>query len=141
MAIKVKDAASVARKWRERASAAGGDYKAGVERAGQDWETGATAGADNYKQGVAQAASEGRFERGVRASGAAFYAKRASEIGAQRFPTGVGAAEGDMAAGVGPVLQTIASIDLPPRRPKGDPGNMQRAAVVAAKLRAMKVGK
>ena len=141
MAIQVKSAAEVAAKWRTRASGAGADYTKGVQGAGQAWETGATAGEENFKLAVTQAASEGRFGRGVRAAGSARYVKKAVDVGSQRYGPGVQAAEGDMAAGVAPVLQTIASIDLPARRPKGDPSNIQRSAAIGLKLHAMKVGK
>ncbi len=141
MAIKVKSAAEVAAKWKTRASSAGADYTKGVQGAGQDWETGATAGEENYKLAVTQAAGEGRFGRGVRTAGSARYVKKASEVGSVRYGPGVAAAEGDMSAGIAPVLQTIASIDLPARRPKGDPSNMNRSAAIGMKLHAQKVGK
>jgi hypothetical protein len=42
---------------------------------------------------------------------------------------------------VQPHLDAMKSLDLPPRRPKGDPANMQRANIVAQKNRAIKLGK
>ncbi len=141
MAIRVKDAGSLAKKFSQRAAAAAGDYKAGVEQAGQDWQTNTAAAADNYAAGVQQAIGDGRFRRGVEQAGSAKFTQRASTLGAQRFPTGVQAAEGDWTKGTQPYLQAIAGLTLPPRRPKGDPGNMQRSQAVAAALRALKVGK
>jgi hypothetical protein len=141
MAIRVKDTASLARKFVQRAGAASGDYTDGVKVAGNDWETNTRSAGDNYAAGVQQAIGDRRFERGVSEAGASKYVSRASTLGAQRFVTGVQAAEGDWSKGAAPYLQAIASLDLPPRRPKGDPANMQRAQAVAARLRAMKVGK
>jgi hypothetical protein len=141
MAIRVKDTGSLAKKFVQRAGAAGGDYKTGVEASGQDWEAGARAGAANYEAGVQQSIADKRFERGVAAAGAGKYVQRASTLGAQRFPTGVAAAEGDWAKGAAPYLDAIKGMELPPRRPKGDPGNQQRAAAVAARLRQIKLGK
>jgi len=141
MSIRIKDVASLSSKFVQRAGAAGSDYAEGVKVAGQDWETGAAAGADNFAAGVQQAIADKRFERGVRNAGAAHYVKRAAELGAQRYPSGVQAAKEDWAAGSTPYLQALSGMDLPPRRPKGDPGNMARAQAVAARLRAIKVGK
>lgn len=140
-AIRIKATADLAKKFVRNASAASGDYTAGVQAAGGDWEANARAGAGNYQTGVQQAITDGRFERGIAAAGQAKYVQRASTLGAQRFPTGVGAAEGDWSKGTQPYLDALKSIELPPRRPKGDPSNLARAAAVATKLRAMKTGK
>lgn len=139
-AIKVKDVGTIAKKFVRNAGAASGDYTEGVKGAGAAWEQGARDGAQNYKDGVAQASAAGRFEKGIAKAGAGKYVHKASTLGPQRYSTGVAAAEGEFAKGMGPVLQTIAGVSLPPRRPKGDPGNMQRSAAVAAALRALKVG-
>jgi hypothetical protein len=140
-AIRVKDTASLAKKFVTRASGAAGDYKSGVEASGQDWEANARAGADNYAAGVTQAIGDKRFERGIANAGAAKFTSRAGTLGAQRFPSGVQASEGDWSKGVNPYLDAIKSMDLPPRRPKGDPGNQARANAVAARLRQVKLGK
>jgi hypothetical protein len=140
-AIRIKDTGSLAKKFVQRASAAQGDYTEGVKAAGADWEANTKAAEDNYKIGVTQAANDGRFGRGVSAAGAGKYTARASTLGAQRYPTGVGAAEGDWAKGSQPYLQTLASIQLPPRRPKGDPGNFARSQAIATALRSQKLGK
>lgn len=141
MAIRVKDAATVARKWVTRASSASGDYAAGVKEAGADWEANTLAGKENYSLGVTQAITDGRYERGVREAGQGKYTSRASGIGATRFAPGVQSAEAEMARGVQPVLEVIRGINLPPRRPKGDPGNMERANAVAQALRKLKTGR
>jgi hypothetical protein len=140
-AIRIKDTGSLAKKFVQRASAAAGDYKDGVTAAGGDWETNTKASEDNYSAGVQAAIGDKRFGKGVAAAGAAKYVNRASTLGAQRYPSGVGAAEGDWSKGAQPYLDALKGMDLPPRRPKGDPGNQARANAVAVKLRAMKVGK
>lgn len=141
MAIKVKDAATTGRKWVARAQQASGDYKAGVAQAGGDWEAAALASKDNYAAGVQQAIGDGRFEKGIRESGGAHFQQRASELGATRFAPGVAASEGQFVKGVAPVLQAIAAMTLPPRAPKGDPRNMERANFVASALRKLKTGR
>lgn len=141
MAIRIKDTGTLAKKFVRNASGAAGDYKTGVEQSGQDWESKTREGEENYKLGVVQAANDGRFGKGVAAAGAAKFVARASTLGAQRYPTGVAAAEGDWARGAQPSLDLLKSLTLPPRRPKGDPGNQARAQMVAQQLRALKVGK
>lgn len=141
MAIRVKPAGEVARKWVQRAAAAAPDYTNGVKDAAGDWEAATAAAGDNYAQGVNQAIADGRFARGVREAGGAKFAARASTLGAQRFAPGVQASEGAMASGVAPVLQAIAGVTLPPRAPKGDPRNMERANVMAQTLRKLKTGR
>jgi hypothetical protein len=137
--IRIKDTASIAKKFVSRAGVAGADYTDGVRSAGADWETNAKNSEDNYKASVTQAANEGRFGRGIAAAGAAKYVDKASTLGAQRYPTGVAASEGAYARGVQPHLDMMKSLDLPPRRPKGQ--NAQRAQIVADANRKLKVGK
>lgn len=141
MAIRIKDTGSLAKKFVQRASAAAGDYKSGVEAAGQDWATNTAAAGDNYAAGVTAAIGDKRFERGVSEAGAAKFTARAGSLGAQRYPSGVGAAEGDWAKGAQRFLDVLKGLALPPRRPKGDPGNQARANAVAVALRAAKVGR
>jgi hypothetical protein len=140
MAIKVKDAATVAAKYRTRASAAAGDYKSGVQQAGSDWEQGARAGEGNYEAGVQEAIGKKRYGRGIAAAGQAKYVNNAVNLGAARYPQGVANAEGAFAAGIGPVLQRIAGLTLPPRGPRRSPQNQARANAVAAELGKMKDG-
>jgi hypothetical protein len=140
-AIRVKDAGSLAQKFATRAAAAAPDYTSGVKDAGGDWETNTKASEDNYAAGVTQAIGDKRFGKGVAAAGAAKYVNRAGTLGAQRYPSGVQASQGEWAQKTQPYLQVISSLNLPPRRPKGDPANAARAQAVASALRAAKVGR
>lgn len=140
MAIKVKDAATVAAKYRTRAAAAAGDYKTGVQSAGADWEAGARAGEGNYEQGVTEAIGKKRYGRGIAAAGAAKYVNNAVNLGATRYPQGVQNAEGAYTQGIQPVLQRLAGLTLPPRGPRRSPQNQARANAVAAELGKMKDG-
>ena len=139
--MRVKDAGTIAKKFVQRASVAGADYKAGVEASGADWLSQTAAAGPNYAAGVQASIADGRFETGVQRAGSAKFTQRAGTLGAQRYPQGVAASEAEFAKGIAPVLSTLASLQLPPRRPKGDPGNMARASAVAAALRALKVGR
>jgi hypothetical protein len=136
-AIKVKDAGTVAAKWKNRAGAAQQDYSNGVSAAAGDWEAKSAAAEDVYRAAVTDAAAKGMYGRGVRGS-AGKYQKNATTLGPQRFAQGVAAATDSMAAGIAPVLQTIAALTLPPRGVKGT--NQERSNIVATALRKMKVG-
>lgn len=140
MAIAVKDAASAAKKFAARGAAAGPDYAAGVRGAGQRWQQGAVAGKENYAAGVQAAIGRGAFEKGVAEAGSGKYEERAGTVGAQRFPQGIQQAERTWEQNSAPYLQTIQSLNLSPRAPKGDPRNMMRANEVASALRRKKVG-
>ena len=110
------------------------DYQAGVQRTQpQEFEAAATAGADNWAAGVTMAAGEGRFAAGLRGSGARWSRKVAS-VGVSRFGPGVQAARDDFQSGFEPMHRVIQGVQLPPRRPRGDPGNIQRVAVLAQAL-------
>jgi hypothetical protein len=139
MAIRIKSTQDIAKKFVGRAGVAGGDYADGVKAAGGDWEANTKAAEDNYKQSVTQAANEGRFGKGVAAAGAAKYVDKASTLGTQRYPTGVAASEGAYARGVGPHLDMMRALELPPRRPKGQ--NAARADAVAQANRKLKLGR
>lgn len=141
MARHIKDTGALAKKFTARAQAAAPDYKTGVEQSGQNWESNTKASEDNYKAGVTQAAADGRFGKGVAKAGAAKFVSRASTLGAQRYPTGIAAAEGAWATGSQPYLDALKNMTLPPRAPKGDPRNQARANAVATQLRAMRVAK
>jgi len=140
MAIKVADAVASAKKFAQRGAAAANDYKMGVANAGQDWQSKTAAATETYAAGVQDAIGRNAFAKGVSAAGGAKYQERASTVGAQRFPQGVQMAEAEWANKTAPYLQTIAGLTLPPRRPKGDPTNLQRVAAVTQALRARKVG-
>ena len=136
-----KDVAAIAKKFVQRASVAGPDYTSGIENSGAEWETQTKASEGNFEAGVQQAIADKRFGKGVSAAGQAKFVLRAKTLGSQRYGPGIQASEADFAKGVGPSIEALRSLDLPPRRPKGDPGNMARAQAVAARLRGVKLGK
>lgn len=140
MALKVKDAASAASKFVQRAQAAAPDYQKGVTGAGNTWAAHSAAAADSWGAGVQAAVANGRYSKGVTRVGGGKWEAAATGKGAQRYPQGVAGAGPAWQASTGPYLDTISSLNLPPRRPKGDPANFQRAQMVADALRKKKVG-
>jgi hypothetical protein len=137
MAIKVKDVTAAAKKFKDRASAASGDYSTGVAGAASDWEAKSAAAEETYKSAVIDAAGKGRYGQGVRGS-AGKYQKNATGVGPQRYQTGIANAQDGYAQAMGPVLSAIAGLTLPPRGVKGT--NQERSNIVATALRKLKVG-
>lgn len=139
MAIQIKSADVVAKKYATRGAAAGADYAAGVQTPRQDWAQATEAASQTYAAGVQAAIGNGSFAKGVAKAGTQKWQRKAAGVGAQRFGPGVQAAQGDYASGVTPYLDILRNLTLPPRAPKGDPGNIQRVAAVAQALRQKKL--
>ncbi len=139
-AIAVRDTAGIAKKYAQRAQAAGGDYAIGVKSPARDWAQNTQAAAEAYKAGVTAAAGRGAFEKGVAAAGTARWQAKAVKVGPGRYGEGVAGAEGDYATGVGPYLDALKGFDAGPRGPAGSPQNAQRSAAVAALLHRKKTG-
>ena len=140
MALKVKSAADAAAKFVSRASGAGGDYAKGVAAAGDAWQAHAAASGDSYAAGVQAAIGQQRFQKGIAKAGAAKYVAMASGKGAQRYPSGVTAAGPAWQQATQPYLDVLASLNLPPRHPRGDPGNVARVQGVMDAMRKKKLG-
>jgi hypothetical protein len=140
MAIMMKDTASIARKFSQRAQAAGAEYTAGVKSPANDWAQNTAAANDAYKQGVAAASARDAFLKGVSAAGTPKWQKKAIEIGSTRYPQGVAGAEGDYATGFAPYADVLKSLSLPPRSMTGSPQNLQRVAIPCEALHRKKVG-
>lgn len=140
MALKVKDATAAAQKFIQRGQAAGPEYQRGVTGSGQAWAQATAASVDTYNAGVQEAIARGAFQKGVAQAGASRYEERAAGVGAQRYPQGVASSGDRYSSAVSPYLQTLASLTLTPRRPKGDPANYQRSQQVGEALRRRKIG-
>lgn len=136
-AIKSIDQASD--KWVRRASVAGPDYQSGVANPRRSWSEASTAAEDSYKSGVTQAATQGRYGKGVKAAGEGRWKENAIKKGPGRFAEGVSIAKDEWQKGFAPYHAAIGAIQLPPRGPAGDPKNLQRVAAVATALRQLKI--
>ena len=139
MAIKVKSAADVAKKWGEQTPGRSAYYQAGVQGAGGDWESNTKAAAANYKAAVSAGNIDKLFSGGVANAGAAKYTRKATTVGVERFSSGVTAGIVDYQAGIDPMLQTIASVSLPARAPRGSESNLARVRAVATALHAKRL--
>lgn len=134
------DTATLANKFVTRAQAAAPDYKTGVQNAGGDWETNTKNAEANYEQGVQQSIADKRFGRGVAGSGGKYQAN-AVALGTQRYAPGVANAKDAWQRGVQPALDTLKSLNLPPKGPRRSPQNQARSAAVSLALGNLKTGK
>jgi hypothetical protein len=139
MAIKIKSTSDIAKKYATRAGQAGQAYQDGVNSPRTDWAQSTEASAGSYATGVNQSIANNSFQKGVAKAGTAKWQRKAAGVGAQRYPQGAQAAQGDYATGFDPYAQVIAGMSLPPRGPKGDPGNINRVAALAQALRQKKL--
>lgn len=140
MAVRVKPVNTAGANWTESASGASTRYAAEAVQASTAWAQNAQAAAPNFKQAISAAGIEARFSAGIQRAGAGKYARKVEELGASRYTTGVSSGRGDYEAGVTPYLQTIQGLTLPGRKPRGDPGNIQRVAVIADALHKRRIG-
>ncbi len=138
-ALKIKDSAASAEKWRENASRSSAEFGDRTEAAAADWERATAASADTYRQAVSQAGIGDRFRRGVQKAGAAKFARKVAAVARERFSTGVSAGQADYSEGVAPYLQVLAGLTLSARKPRGDPANYRRVEEVGRALNAKRI--
>jgi len=116
-------ASDIASKWVDVTPGRVGYYEASVKDAGPAWETRSLGAGDNYKLAISAADIGKRFLGGIKKAGAAKYAKKASTLGVERFPGGVRAALDDFNVGFSPYRDVIDGLEVPDRKPRGDPAN------------------
>lgn len=140
MAIKIKSAADIARKWAQVTPARAKVWEAEVKALSDgDWADPTLAAAPIWETGVAEAAANDLFAKGVEDSRTK-WRRKALALGPARFGPGVRAAEGDQATGFAPYREVIAGLTLSPRGPRGAPGNYDRVREVGEPLNAKRVG-
>lgn len=140
MAIKIKSAAMIAKKWAEVTPQRARQWQEEITATPDaDWADPTIAAAPNWEQGVATAAAQGLFPRGVEESRSK-WKRKALAVGPARFGPGVRAAEADQAQGFAPYRETIAALTLSPKGPRGSPGNYERVREVGEALHAKRIG-
>ena len=139
MAIKVKPIEASTAKWAEKARGASTEFAREAEASAELWAGNTARAADTYGQAIAAAGIKERFRRGVMRAGAAKFARKIRDVGADRFAGGVDAATTDYNAGAGPYFSTIAALTLSPRKPRGDPANYNRVQEIGTALNAKRL--
>lgn len=138
--ISVMNVADAAKKFADRASAATPEYKSGLQGSGDAWQRNTAAGEQNYNQGVQAGISRGAFGKGVKSVSGTDFENAAITKGGNRYADGVRTGAPNWATGFQPYADALSKLNLPPRAPKGDPRNMQRATDVAMALNKARVG-
>ena len=130
----VKSVEKTVNKWKDVTPGRASYYEEEASVAGSEWEKNTKAAEGTYKTAVAAANIGKRFSGGVSRVGGAKYERKVKDVGVSRFGPGIEAAEEDYRTGVEWVLAKIATIDLPARRPRGDPGNKARVGKIMDEL-------
>lgn len=139
MAVKIKSAADIARKWADVTPQRSRQWEEEIRAtADQDWQAPTVAAAPVWEQGVQEAAARGMFARGVEAA-AGKWKRKALAVGPARFGPGVRAAETDHQQGFAPYRETIAGLTLSPRGPRGSMANYERVREVGEALHEKRV--
>lgn len=137
---KVKDIRAIKEKWTRVTPGRQDDFRSGVEAGDVQWAENTAAASGSYATGVQEAIAQNRFSKGVNRAGNTRWRKKTVELGVGRWGPGVRAAADDYAEGFQPFRDVIEGTTLPPRRPRGDPQNMERAAALAEALHRARVG-
>lgn len=138
-AIKVKSIEASTTKWAEKARGAATEFAAEAEAAAELWAGNTQRATDTYGQAISAAGIKERFRRGVMRAGAAKFARKIRDVGADRFAGGVDAALPDYNAGAAPYFSTIAALTLSARKPRGDPANYRRVEEIGKALNAKRL--
>ena len=135
----IKPLALTASKWQRRTSSAAGEYAEGVKNTQKDWARNTADAEGNYEAGIQAGIARKAFGKGVVKAGTESWRTGAIEKGVPRFPAGVAGAQDKYNKGFKPYHEAIANLALPPRGPVGDPGNINRVAVIADTLHQTKL--
>lgn len=136
--MKLPTAAQASAKWATVTPQRTQEYQDGVQNPKTPWAAATAAAKDAYKAGITEALARDAFSKGVAAAGDAKYTSATLAKGPARFAEGVQLGQNTYAAKIAPVLQTIASTQLPPRFAKGDLRNIERVKVISQALRKLK---
>lgn len=121
-------------KWKRRAAAAATDYQSGVQNPRTPWHQAVQAAQQSYEQGVTQAIADNRYGKAATPANTVKQQQKAATLGAQRYGPGVQASGDAYQQGMKPYVAVMENTVLPPRGPKGDPANYQRAIVMGTAL-------
>jgi hypothetical protein len=143
MQVRAASASDAGKKFVDVTPGRQAQFQAGVQGTTQDWAKNTVAAGASYAQGVQAGITGKRFEGGVAKAGTAKWKAQTLALGVDRWPVGVRASGDAYTQGVQPYFDAVKNADVPPRKPRGDPGNIQRVAAIADvqhKLRLAKQG-
>ena len=139
MGLKVKSVSSSAAKWNDNAARAADSFAVEAEAAAALWEAQTKAAKGNYQTAITASGISDRYLGGVTRAGAAKFARKIRDVAKDRFAGGIHAAVADYSERVTPFLETIASLTLSKRAPRGDIANYKRVEEVGKALTAKRL--
>ncbi len=140
MPMRIPSAASVAEKWARVTPGRSQDYVTRASASGAAWQDGTNNAEANYNAAVQEAIGRGAYGQGT-AGKAGAYTAGITDKGALRWGPGVAASRQKFEQRIARSLQALASVGLPPKLPRGNPGNLMRVAAVDEALHAAKMGR
>lgn len=120
--IVVPSAADIAKKWVDVTPARSTYYEAETPKAADLWESNTKGAKGTYKAAVADPKISERFEGGVTGKAEKFK-RKVEKLGVPRYGPGISEAQPDMEAGISDYVGVLAALEVPDRKPRGDPGN------------------
>jgi hypothetical protein len=132
--VKIKTMTDIADKWAEVTPGRASYYEAGVRNPLENWEDATIAAMAAYKSAVSAADIGKRHAGGVKRAGFAKWQRKSVDLGVDRFGPGVTAAKDDYHDGYAPFQAVLAGLELPARKPRGDPANQDRTKEIGAAL-------
>ena len=139
MAIITKSIDQAAKRFVDITSSRGAEYQSGVESTPKDQAALAIAAIPTLRAAVSAASYANKVAAGLRRAGQAKWRRKSISVGVARFGPGGSASVDDYRSGFAPYLQTIQSIELPPRRVRGDVSNVDRVRIIAQELAAKRL--
>jgi hypothetical protein len=130
----VKPIDKIAKKWVDVTPGRAAYYEAGVKAPLKNWEENTVAQAAAYKGAVTAPNIDKLFTGGVKKAGFEKWQRKATEVGASRFGPGVQAATPDYQAGFAPYAETLATIEVPARGPRGADVNFEKVKKIGQEL-------
>ncbi|MGB9672437.1 MAG: hypothetical protein ACPLZY_04750 [Candidatus Norongarragalinales archaeon] len=130
----VKPVDKIAKKWVDVTPGRAAYYEAGVKAPLKNWEENTVAQAAAYKGAVTAPNIDKMFTGGVKKAGFAKWQRKATEVGASRFGPGVQAAAPDYQAGFAPYAETLATVEVPARGPRGADINFEKVKKIGQEL-------
>jgi len=130
----IKPLDQISAKWARVSGLSAQSYEEGVRNPRADWKTQTTAANTNYKTSMQASLANDSFVKGVNRSSTDNWQLQAVQKGTVRWPEGIRLSTDNYARGFEPFRAVIAALQLPPRGPKGSPGNIIRVAKIAEAL-------
>jgi len=132
--VDVANLSDSADKFERRAGQAGQDYETGVSSVSDQEQQQATLdAADSWATGVQEAINNGTFSDGVN-NPTQSWQQAALEVGSSRFTQSASQAGDQWSNGFSDFADTLESLNLQPRGPRGSEANFQRSRAVGEAL-------